>query len=470
MRTKLHTLRRTLLASVAFVVGVLLLAAPPASGTEVKVVHDINPGPRDSRPGKLLVIDQNLFFVANDGTHGREVWRTDGTAGGTTLVRDILRGRQGSQARSSFSDSEGAPFRNLDGTLLFSARDRTHGWELWRSDGTAGGTYLVRDIFPGDDGSQPRKLTTVGGMLLFTARDPTHGVELWRSDGTEDGTALVSDINPSGSSALSGLTDIGGTLLFAAWDPIHGEELWRADGTEAGTMLVSDIVPGPEGSAPGGFTEDFANVRGTLFFTADDGTHGEELWRSDGTAGGTTLVRDVRPGGASSYPYGLTRVGGNLFYGARDGSHGVELWRSDGTEAGTRLVRDTGPGSAEKILGITDIAGTAFYTANYDELWRSDGTAAGTRLIREFPDGSPGAFTRVGRSVFFAAFTYRHGSELWRTDGTRAGTELVYDNERGYARRGPGPLTRVGRTLFFAASDYRTYGRELWCLKKRPWC
>ena len=84
-----------------------------------------------------------------------------------------------------------------------------------------------------------------------------------------------------------------------------------------------------------------------MFFTAGDGAHGPELWKSDGTEAGTVLVKDIHPGaGGYSSPSSLTGVGGTLFFAADDGTHGSELWKSDGTEAGTVLVKDINAGGA----------------------------------------------------------------------------------------------------------------------------
>ena len=87
-------------------------------------------------------------------------------------------------------------------------------------------------------------------------------------------------------------------------------------------------------------------MNGTLFFTANDGTNGRELWKSDGTAAGTVLVKDIQPGQRQLEPRQPDGRGRPLFFAADDGTNGEELWRSDGTAAGTVLVKDIRPGSA----------------------------------------------------------------------------------------------------------------------------
>jgi ELWxxDGT repeat protein len=144
---------------------------------------------------------------------------------------------------------------------------------------------------------------------------------------------MVADINPTGNSEPTSLTNVGGTLFFAAYEPTDGQELWKSNGGGLGdgTELVADINPA---AGVGSFPDppSFANLNGTLFFSATDGAHGVELWRSNGGplgAGGTKMVADINPGAAASIGDSLfTNVNGSLYFSANDGSSGLELWRT----------------------------------------------------------------------------------------------------------------------------------------------
>jgi ELWxxDGT repeat protein len=136
------------------------------------------------------------------------------------------------------------------------------------------------------------------------------------------------------------LRSAGGTLFFLADDGTHGKELWKSDGTTAGTVLVEDIHPGSYDSSYDSDASYLTPVRGRLFFTSRDGLHGPELWTSDGTAAGTVLVEDIHPCARHDPPRSLTAVGRRLLFTADDGVHGRELWKSNGTRTGTSLVKD----------------------------------------------------------------------------------------------------------------------------------
>jgi ELWxxDGT repeat protein len=254
-----------------------------------------------------------IFFPANDGINGTELWKSDGTAAGTILVKNI---RSGSGSSNPFS------FTNVDGVMFFIADDGVNGSELWKTDGTTSGTVLVKDIIPGSSGGGHSRLTNFNGILFFQASDGITG-ELWKSDGTSVGTVLVKNINPSSGGAP--LTNVNGTLYFEADDGIAGLELWKSDGTSDGTALVRDINPGSGHSFP----NNLADFMGSLFFVADNGTTGQELWMSDGTEDGTVLVKDINPGANGSAIDELTTTGNILFFEADDGTTGVELWAQD---------------------------------------------------------------------------------------------------------------------------------------------
>ena len=468
-----------------------LLAAPVLAGLpepEPYLVKDIYPGTYSSNPHELTAVGSKLFFVAYDEIHGFELWRSDGMGGNTELVKDIYSGKFHALPMA---------LTNVNGTLFFSANDGIHGEELWRSDGTAAGTVLVKDISPGSGGSfslfDDLVWVVDQDTLYFSADDGIHGEELWRSDGTEAGTQMIKDINPGVEDAfdpnyLRMISGDGG-LFFIANDGAHGFELWQSDGSEAGTALVKDIYPWP-GDSNWQYYLDWAYSDGTLFFSANDSTHGFELWRSDGTEAGTTLVNDIYPGGNYAYPQNLTVMHGVLFFSADDGTNGKELWRSDGSEVGTVMLKNINPvGNHSDPQNLTVVNGDLFFSANDgtngQELWRSDGSEAGTALVKDINQGkygsSPWELVEVNGTIYFSAYDDPHGEELWRSDGTSEGTRMVMDLDPGSFDSYPRYLTNVDGKLFFSANNslfddyyYRIFkaggyvnepvGFELWSL------
>ena len=158
------------------------------------------------------------------------------------------------------------------------------------------------------------------GKLFYAANDDGGFLQLWKSDGTATGTVEVKKINPKTQSADVGSTfgHIGNTIFFAADDGIHGAELWKSDGTAAGTVMVKDINPGPGRSLPEfGFTIasryfSVGPIEGALYFSANDGVHGRELWKTEGTAAGTVMVADINSGSSPSYPTYFNEVKGKI--------------------------------------------------------------------------------------------------------------------------------------------------------------
>ena len=237
------------------------------------MVKDIRSGSSSSSPYSLTAVGNILYFAANNETNGRELWKSDGTANGTVMVKDINSGSSGSIDVDRF---EGPIMTAVGNTLYFSATDGPNGFELWKSDGTANGTMMVKDIYNGYSNSYPDQLTAVGNTLYFQATgDFANGSELWKSDGTASGTVMVKNIGVGAwDSNLESLTAVGNTLYFRAWDRPNGEELWKSDGTAAGTVLVKDIWLGSGSSYPYYLTA----VGNTLYFSAAEETNGMEVY------------------------------------------------------------------------------------------------------------------------------------------------------------------------------------------------
>jgi ELWxxDGT repeat protein len=413
-----------------------LLAVPPARGqAPAYLVKDINPSRLAQTVNDTAAESEGVgslfYFVVDDGNHGEEVWRTDGTPAGTFLLRDVCPGACTSRPRL---------LTGSNGLLFFVADDPEQGPGLWKSDGTPAGTSLVK----GDlnerlsrGGFLTPAIADAGGKLLFIVMSPAGILELWVTDGTPAGTHAVGSSAQGFFAPPRFLAANNGQVLFAAQDA-SGWEPWVSDGTNAGTHRVTDLNPAGDSLATFNTAPErdaAAAPWGGFVFVADDGTHGPEVWRTDGTAAGTSLLKDILPGAAGSSPFGFTAVNGKIVFNAIDSTHGGEIWATDGTPAGTVLLQDIWPGSSNSApREITAVGGQAFFRAadgtHGSELWATDGTVAGTRLVKDLvpgaADGLPATsggylFTAVGgRLVFYSPAA---GATFWTSDGTDAGTQ-----------------------------------------------
>ena len=332
---------------------------------------------------------------------------------------------------------------------------------------------MVKDINPGtSSGAVYPQFTGIGDIIYFQADDGNgYGRELWRSDGTEAGTYMVKDINPGTShGSISKLNVIDDILYFSGWTDNSGGELWRSDGTEAGTYMVKDINPGSNQSSPMNYGWSTASCHSRslcgavpqssgslIFFTANDGEHGHELWATNGTEEGTYMVKDIKVGDDNADISSLTMLGDTVFFEAWDPTPGSNryraLWKSDGTEEGTVIVKeDMYFVQPERLGGIILFSFSS-------GMWRTDGTTEGTFEFTdkvEYPMGcNLGCSTIMGNMMYFqgddggnSAGTY--GRELWKTNGTDEGTVLVADLNPGYGanRNGdPYPVSYTHLTL-----------------------
>jgi|JI8StandDraft_1071087.scaffolds.fasta_scaffold12165_3 ELWxxDGT repeat protein len=405
------------------------------------LIKDLNP--TDSNTNVLLdaiwntVYQNKIYFRANDGVHGYELWVSDGTTVGTFMLKDI----------DTLPGRSGAPrdFFVFQQKLYFQANDSIHGKELWVTDGSEAGTHLVKDIWPGKgDGFIDifNRLDTnlSSHFFIFEANDSIHGFEPWVSDGTDTGTHILMDIYPGKKNSLStGFTFFKGKVYFGAWDGVHGGEMWITDGTTTGTALFKDINPG--GMYSHSDPKWFYNFNGLLYFVARDNTYGEEPWISDGTVVGTQLLKDINPGYNSSVPQGFYGYGNAVLFSANDGIHFTEPWMTDGTTNNTHLLKDIN--TTDSLSSVSACYSLPYknrlFTSLYDgihggELWIFDTIATKITLFKDMNLGlaSGGYIPTLGLIFDCRLFTFADnktkGCDLWVIDGDSAHTKIMLPN------------------------------------------
>jgi ELWxxDGT repeat protein len=231
----------------------------------------------------------------------------------------------------------------------------------------------------------------------------------------------------------------------------------------AGPHLVKDIKPGSASSTvTSGGGLNFSASATKLFFVADDGVHGAEPWVSDGTAAGTQLLADIVVGSNGSNPDEVVVAGSHAYFSPA-------LWVSDGTPAGTSRVLDAN--SIYQTESLTAVGTSVFFDDHPvgafggPNLWVSAGTNASTQMLASYGTGNYNSVSMgfgANGTYFFGGWSSAAGTELWKSDGTAAGTALVADIRSGTTSSDPyGIVALDATTSLFTAND-GAHGYELW--------
>lgn len=329
----------------------------------------------------LLAFNNNLYFSADDGEHGDEMWISNGTTVGTYLLKDINESNPGVGSTINFMTPDLSKF-------YFVANDGIHGNELWVSNGTTAGTYMVKDMDPWDDTqldpNDPLDLEFIieeliiwNGYLYFAGYDG-NGVELWRTTGTDATTIQVTDIDgTSANSRVTRLVLVDDWIYMGATDRTMGRRLWKHNGVVgAAAIYIEDNL------ADDGRDVDpkrLLKAGEHLYYSSSDGIHGRELWVTDGVT--AEILKDIFPAGS----YGITvddpsprdciDIKGKLFFSADDYTYGLELWRSEGTEETTVRVTNINPsGGIEFTEDVFLVLDDVYYFS------ATDGSSSGKEL------------------------------------------------------------------------------------------
>lgn len=413
----------------------------------LNVLADINSGSGSSLPSAdfpsptTIEFKGNVYFNANDGTHGSELWRTDGSSIGTSMFMDILSG-SGASFPADF-------FVNED-LLYFSAFTSPSTRSLLVTDGTIVGTTVLTTSKAGVP------IGALGNTVIFYNSAVSQNIgDFWKSDGTVNGTERFQDGFVDGGFGESVVYD--GKLFFSADTGTANKVIWTTDGTDAGTL--------PTGFVPASVGE-FTVVGSSLYFVGKaQGSTNSILWKMTSSTSAPVQVQEPTSNSIAVSPKNLTGVSGALYFSAQS-PFGEELWRSNGTSAGTFVVSDVNPGATGSAPGLfTAVDETLFFVAttaaNGTELWRSNGTNDSTFMVLDNVAGSgsggPRAmFSLLNILVFSARTPTNAATNFWTSNGTETGTTRFGDLTVSQVNN----FVMLGDKLLFAAEN-STAGREL---------
>ncbi|MVO09486.1 T9SS type A sorting domain-containing protein [Flavobacterium sp. TP390] len=451
-------------------------------------IADIWTGTNNSSPRDFVEYNGEIYFRATN-QYQEELYKSNGLVGNIQMVKNINGG----------ASSVPKPLFVFNNLLFFKATTTAEGEELWVTDGTESGTIMLKDIQPGNASSQvfetPRPLNQYfikNGELYFTARDQPAAFSLWKTDGTPTGTVKVFD--PVGFVFGDNFTEFNGKWYFTGRNTnAMNPELYVTDGTEAGTDLFAEINPSTSNTlAAGSNPRHFQVYDGYLYFAADNGTIGEELYRTDGIT--VELVADIFPNnlnpafGKSSSPNGFYIFNNDLYFSANVYDVGLnqilgrELFRYNTTE-GVVFIKDIFPGN---LNGSLSYVRNYFFELNNElhfaacdgsngstiyEIYKTDGTTTGTVKAVDYSalgntSFSSGLIDNKQYSIINNRMYFNHGSQqIWVTAGVNSQTQQLTNTGMPNV-----PISNLNfkpivlnNSIYFGANS-ATNGVELWKL------
>lgn len=386
----------------------------------------------------LFLLNDEVFFMHRGAN--LELWTTDGEVTGTTLIKSFC-------ADSGNGNCYAQAYNNntltqLNGEAYFFVKTPTYGQELWITDGTSVGTRVIDLIIgSGDFIFDYQRSLAYNNKVYFQSSNGNNstntvnnsGDELYKTEGSLANTSIFLDINQiSGSSyfnlhsRVNNLYTDGNKMFFTAIDGVTGEELYISDGTVSGTSSIGDILPG---NTERGEVPNYYSFNGKVLFNYADSYFDEpndvrysQLWSSDGTVGGTQVLKQFNSVYTSFDPQ--IEYNGELFFKSRSHIDGREIWKTDGTANGTVRLKNINQGSGHDISALSPIVelnGLLYFIANdgdQNALWQSDGTEAGTIPV-SIPSGAsvstilPDELVVFGEKLIFGANINNSGDEVW---------------------------------------------------------
>jgi ELWxxDGT repeat protein len=435
-----------------------------------KPLHNI--WPDNGLPQTFETINGKLIFSSGSYSGNYdigELWVSDGTETETKLLKDI---------NKTGNLSSTPKFQTvLNDKIYFAADDNINGRELFVFDGNT--TSLLKDINPGIQSSTPHDFYVLNNKIIFKAKTANDGLELWITDGTEAGTIMLKDINPTGSGFLNDnrkhvrlghFKIFKNEFYFYANNGTNGMELWKTNGTEAGTFMIKDINSGANSSYRPALDlrPRFIEHDDKLYFSvssggSDNSLSDAKMWETDGTEAGTILANDINDviKNGTLKPLTYFSFNNNLYFIGRDKTSNLyELFRTDVTNG---IVKISGLGTLNYFYPLKD----RIYFSNNDnngagmELWalEKDDTFA---IYKDFTDGShnssPSNIFEFKEYLYFNIRNESNEIELYRIGDTTEPEKLLSKDNLEASVRFDGyfEFLTYNNNIFVFTSQYNT--------------
>ncbi|WP_346984107.1 T9SS type A sorting domain-containing protein [Chryseobacterium sp. POE27] len=398
------------------------------------LLKDIFAGQNSGIPPNSIFVKLNnkVYFLAQQNYSGFQIWETDGTPTGTVKKQDI---------NSNYSIEEFV----VVGNKIFYYQNK----ELWSFDTISNNLSLLKTF----EYSGNMKLYSHNNQLIFAANDGISGKEVWKSDGTAIGTSLIKDIAPNNGGSISNdfkiLTLNNGKFYFIA-NTGTAYHLYESDGTTAGTnpLVPLQNVGQLEGASAGDYF---------VFIGFDASNGGSEPWISDGTVGGTKILKDIYPGTTSSMGLNqkFLKVGNKIYFDSSangiNPGYGNYIWQTDGTEAGTVLFNTP----TNNVLHGTSSDGQYLILTKPNEwnrFWITNGNSAQTFEMTALGMTAANGVVDFDSKVYLAGTSPKHGMELYSLNPLTQETTLISDIST-FESSSPHSYELLNDDLIFIAAD-----------------
>jgi len=467
-----------------------------------RLVADIREGSWGSSPDSLTVFNNKLYFYANEPVSGTQLYQFDSETNKVEQIPNVVNTNNAYERQwdiFTFGTSKlffqiNKTFYSLDAEnnevveqclypynlgswpegyteynqkLYFSAYNNVTGSELYVYNKDTHTAKLIADIAPGEASSEPKSFIVYKDKLYFHADNGVNGRELYVFSSQDNSLNLVEDINLGPNSSFDDdggtLTEYNDKLYFFADNGLIGNELYEYNNIDNQIRLIADINIGEKSSSVSRKPPASYVYQNKLYFQADDGSTGYELFVYDSVTDTVKLAADIYPGSKSSNPRGFTFYNGFMYFSANNGINGDELYMFDSLSNKANLVIDNYTGYFYYIKGPSELTvyNNKLYYRGYAryggyELFEYDGVSNNARLIDIFPgswtnaDGyffnhsSPSGFKVYKNKLYFSATTEATGNELFQYDGVTDSVSLVADLNLGFS---------YGYNTVFAASS-----------------